>query len=427
MSSFPFANGCDIIRNMDGHIFLRFYTDTPKYTHEPGLSVMRELMRRLGDPQDQLRCVHIAGTNGKGSTAAMTAAILRAAGYRCGLYTSPDLTGLWERIKINGVDITLSELSDMTDRVRHACEGLPEPSYFEKITAAAFLYFMEQQCNSVVLETGLGGRCDATNLIKDPLCSVITPIGLDHTAQLGNSLSSIAGEKAGIIKPGCPVVCAPQKEEALHVIQQAAEDNRSPFHLVDITSINILSRSPSGQVFSYKDMQDISLPLLGDHQTVNAACAIKAAQLCKIGAAEIRAGLKSAVWPCRFEYFPGKPPVILDGAHNAHGAAALTEGLRTYFPGQRFTMLMGVMADKDVSGILALTEPLAERFICLAPDTARALSPDALSAMIQSTPTQIAQSPDDALRQAKAFPEPICAFGSLYYIGELRKLIVKEN
>jgi len=412
---------------MDENAFLKFYIDTPKYTHAPGLDVMRRLMRRLGDPQDQLSCVHIAGTNGKGSTAAMTAAILRAAGYKTGLYTSPDLTGIWERIQVNGVYITLSELESVTERVRASCEGLPEPSFFEKITAAAFLYFAERGCDAVVLETGLGGRCDATNIIQKPLCSVIAPIGIDHTAVLGGTLAAIAAEKAGIIKPGRPVVSAPQAPEALDMIERACAAQGSPLHLVDINNVSILSRSPDGQVFSYRDMKDIRLPLLGDHQAANAACAIEAARQLGIDEAAMRDGLPSAVWPCRFEYFAKEPPLVLDGAHNAHGAAALAASLADYFPGQRFTMLMGVMADKDIGAILQIMEPLAARFICLAPEYDRALPPGTLAGMIRSVPAETAASPEEALEKAQRYGEPVCAFGSLYYIGYLRNQIVKET
>ena len=412
---------------MNDESFIRFYSDTPKYTHEPGLSVMRALMRRLGDPQDRLRCVHIAGTNGKGSAAAMTASVLRAAGRRTGLYTSPDLTGIWERIQVDGVYITIPDLAAATERVRDACAGLPTPSFFEKITAAAFLYFAERGCDAVVLETGLGGRCDATNIIQNPLCTVIMPIGFDHTAVLGDTLAAIAREKAGIIKPGAPTVCAPQAPEALEVLRRAAEQAGSPFHPVDITKIRILSRSPAGQVFSYGDTEAVALSLAGDHQAENAACAIEAARLLGVGEESIRAGLRAAVWPCRFEIFGQQPPIVLDGAHNAHGAASLAAGLEAYFPGRRFTMIMGALADKDVSRILALMEPLAARFICLAPEDPRALPASELAGMIRSVPAETAASPDEALALARRCGDPICAFGSLYYIGQMRNLVVRVN
>lgn len=394
---------------------------TPKYTHAPGLDVMRCLMARLGNPQRGLRCLHIAGTNGKGSCAAMTDSVLRAAGYRIGLFTSPDLLDMSERIRLNGVNITNSDFAAVTARVKAACQGLEEPSYFEKITAAAFLYFAEQACDYVVLETGLGGRLDATNIIESPVCSVIMPVGLDHTGVLGDTLPAIAAEKAGILKPGCPAVCARQEPEALAIIQKAAQEMDVPLNLVDITKLHSLSHSPAGQVFSYGDLENVELSLLGPHQIQNACAVIEIAGVLGVGEAAIREGLKNAKWPCRFEYIPGTPPFLLDGAHNAHGAAALAAGLRDYFPGQKFTMVMGVMADKDYTDILALMEPLAERFITLAPDSPRALPPEELAGMIKTVPATAADSMEEAITLAKRHSVPVCAFGSLYYIGAVRE------
>lgn len=413
--------------NMEKLSFLDFYTATPKYTHAPGLDVMKKLMSRLGEPQAGLRCVHIAGTNGKGSCAAMTASVLQAAGYRTGLFTSPDLVTMAERIRVDGVNITTSSFADITARVKAACAGLEEPSYFEKITAAAFLYFAEQDCDYVVLETGLGGRLDATNIIKTPACSVIMPIGFDHTGVLGNTLPAIAGEKAGILKPGCPAVCACQEKDALLVIQAVAAEKNIPLHLVDITKIKSLSHSSAGQIFSYGNMERIQLSLLGHHQVQNACAVIETARTLGIGEHAIRIGLKTAKWPCRFEYIPQNPPFLLDGAHNAHGAAALAAGLREYFPGQKFTMIMGVMADKDYTDILALMEPLAERFIALAPDSPRALPPKELAAMIKTVPAEAADSLEDAISLANRHGDPVCAFGSLYYIGMVRALLMKDT
>ena len=401
--------------------FTEFYTATPKFTHEPGLEVMQALMARLGNPQRRLRCVHIAGTNGKGSCAAMTDAVLRAAGCRTGLFTSPDLVTMTERIRVDGVNIKTTDFAAVTARVKAACIGLPEPSYFEKITAAAFLYFAEQCCDYVVLETGLGGRLDATNILESPVCSVIMPIGFDHTGVLGSTLSAIAGEKAGILKPGCPAVCAVQEEDALAVIQKAAQEKSCPLHLVDITNIHPLSHSPAGQVFSYGELENVELSLLGRHQLQNACAVIETARTLGVEDAAIRRGLKNAAWPCRFEYIPGAPPFLLDGAHNAHGAAALAAGLREYFPGQKFTMIMGVMADKDYTDILALMEPLAMRFITLAPDSPRAIPAGELAKMIKTVPAEAVQSIDEAVALANAYGDPVCAFGSLYYIGTVRE------
>lgn len=413
--------------SMNTTSFLDFYTSTPKFTHEPGLEIMRTLMARLGDPQRRLRCVHIAGTNGKGSSAAMTAAVLQAAGFRTGLFTSPDLVTMAERIRLNGVNITQNDFISVTARVKAACQGLTEPSFFEKITAAAFLYFSEQHCDYVVLETGLGGRLDATNVLESCECAVITPIGLDHTGLLGNTLSAIAGEKAGILKPGRPAICAVQEPEAFAVLQTAAQRTGSDLHSVDINQIRFLSHSPAGQFFSYEDMERIELSLLGRHQVENACTVIETARALGIDEPAIRAGLRAAQWPCRFEYLDSTPPFLLDGAHNAHGAAALATGLTDYFPGQRFTMIMGVLADKDFGDILARMEPLAARFICIAPDSPRALPAQALADRIQTVPAIAADSLEAAIALANSYPDPVCAFGSLYYIGALRALLIDKS
>ena len=409
--------------------FLQFYTDTPKFTHAPGLQVMEALCARLGQPQRELRCVHIAGTNGKGSCAAMVSAMLRAAGFRTGLYTSPDLTGPWERIKVDGVDITLDDFARITGRVKAACAGLDEPSYFEKMTAAAFLYFAEKRCDYVVLETGLGGRLDATNVIQDPAVSVIMPIGLDHTAVLGDTLAAIAGEKAGIIKPGRPVVCAPQPPEAERVIRAHCEALGAPLHMVDINNLHPLAHSLSGQRFSYGSLADVSLSLLGGHQLANACAALETGRALGLAEDALRRGLSGVRWPCRFEYVPGTPPFVLDGAHNPHGAAALAAALRDYFPPeQRFTLVMGAMADKDWRGVLDIMEPLAARFVCLTPEEgSRALPAAALAAAVRTVPATAAESLDQVLALCQGYADPVCAFGSLYYIGRLRAVLKEEQ
>ena len=407
--------------------FLQFYTDTPKFTHAPGLEVMERLCARLGDPQRRLRCVHIAGTNGKGSCAAMVCAMLRASGRRTGLYTSPDLTGPWERIKVDGVDIDLKDFAAVTEQVKAACGGLEELSFFEKLTAAAFLYFAGRRCDTVVLEAGLGGRLDATNVIEKPAVSVIMPIGLDHTAVLGGTPEAIAGEKAGIIKPGCPAVCAPRTPEAEAVIRARCGAVGAPLHLVDITQIHPLSHDLSGQRFSYGDMDDIGLALLGRHQVENACAAIEAGRALGLCEADIRRGLATVRWPCRFEYIPGAPPLLLDGAHNGHGAGALAAGLRDYFPGRQFTVLMGVMEDKPWREMVDVLTPLAARFVCIAPEGPRALPAETLAAAVRGVAAETANGLDQALALCRAHEEPVCACGSLYYIGYLRERSLKGD
>lgn len=408
--------------------FLAFYNHTPKFTHKRGLSLMAQLCTRLGNPQDGLRCVHIAGTNGKGSCAAMTASMLQAAGYRTGLYTSPDLTGPWERIAVDGSTIPLDDFARITEKVRQACLGMDEePSYFEKMTAAAFLFFAQERCDYVVLETGLGGRLDATNILSKPAVSVIMPIGLDHTAVLGNSLSSIAAEKCGIIKEGCPVVCAVQKPDAQQVIEAWCRKQQAPLHLVNAAKLTICSRSPAGQVIAYGGLNNISLSLLGRHQAENACAAIETAKVLALPESALRAGLSQTVWPCRFEILQEEPPFVVDGAHNGHGAAALASCLREYFPDRKFTMVMGVMADKPWREMLSIMEPLAEQFLCLSPEGPRALPAEDLAAAVRTVPAAVMNDLPQILQFCRKGKKSVCAFGSLYYVGTLRKLYLYKE
>ena len=244
---------------------------------------------------------------------------------------------------------------------------------------------------------------------------------------LGDTLAAIAGEKAGILKSGCPAVTAVQPPEALTVIQDRAMTVGAPLHKVDITKLSLLSRFPAGQRFSYDGMEDVFLPLLGRHQAENACAAIEAGRALGLDDDAIRAGLRAAQWPCRFELMATDPPFVLDGAHNGHGAAALAAGLKEYFPAQRFTMVMGVMADKPWREMLALMEPLAARFICIAPEGPRALPAADLAAAIQTVPAETADTLPEALAKCRAHGGPVCAFGSLYYIGQLRELLKEET
>ena len=402
---------------------LKFYLDAIQFSHGPSLELMAELCRRLGDPQKKLPCIHIAGTNGKGSCAAMLSSIFRAAGKKTGLFTSPHLVDFGERIQINGVYITPEEIAALTPRIAKAARDLPPLSFFELVTALAFLHFAQKECDMVVLECGLGGRYDATNLIPSPLCSVLMPIGLDHTAVLGGSLAAIAGEKAGILKPGCPAVCAPQSPEAMEVISRTAEELNCPLKVVDIKSLSVQRHNLHGQQFHYKNMRNVHLSLLGPHQAKNAAAAIECARLLGLDDGVIRRGLSNTVWPCRFEPVEKDPPFLLDAAHNPHGAEALVKGLESYFPGEKFCFILGVMADKDWPGLLPLLEPVAEKFLCIAPDNPRALPAKELADRIRNVPAEACDSLEAALNRARESGRPVCACGSLYFIGHLRKLL----
>lgn len=401
-----------------------FYQNAGKFHHEPTLERMKMLCRALGDPQRSLRFVHIAGTNGKGSCAAMLEAMCRASGMKTGLFTSPDLVDYAERVRVDGVNITHNDIARLTECIRAAAEALPPLSFFELVTALGFLYFAEQDCDIVILECGLGGRYDATNVVEAPEISVIMPIGYDHTAVLGSTLSQIAGEKAGIIKPRRPVVCTRQETEALAVIRQTCYEQNAPLHMVDINSITPLSDSLDGQSFRYRD-RTLCIPLLGAHQLENAAAAIECAQLLGLHDEAIRDGLSAAHWPCRLEVIERKPPFILDGAHNPHGAAALAKGLRHYFPNARFCFIIGCMADKDADGILAAVMPLAEQICCVAPNSDRALDATELAARIKDVPAIPCASAAEAIEQARKTGLPVCVCGSLYLVGAIQEYVKK--
>ncbi len=405
----------------------KFYLDAIKFSHEPRLDIMRELCRRLGDPQKKLSFVHIAGTNGKGSCAAMLAAMLRAEGRKTGLYTSPNLVDFGERIQINGVYITPSQIAAHTPAVAAAAEGLPPPSFFELVTALAFLHFAAEGCEVVVLECGLGGLWDATNVIPSPLCSLVMSVAMDHAAVMGGSLESIAREKAGILKRGAPAVLALQEPAALEVLLARCEDENIAPHLVDIKQLFPLSAAPDGQKFNYKKRQNLSLSLLGLHQLQNAAAALEAADVLGLSERAVRCGLADVRWPCRFELVRKAPPFIIDAAHNPHGASALAEGLRAYFPNEKFCFILGVLKDKNWRDLLPYFEPLAAEFLCVAPNSPRALPAAELAAEIHGAPARACASLGEALSLALASGRPVCACGSLYYIGYLRQLLADKG
>lgn len=400
---------------------MKFLSGAEKNRLPPTLARMTALCRALGDPQKRTRFVHIAGTNGKGSCAAMLESIFRRAGYRTGLFTSPHLVDFSERIRVNGVNITNDEIALLTDRLEAAAATVPPLGFFELVTALAFLHFAEEGCDAVILECGLGGRFDATNVIDRPEMSVIMPISLDHTALLGDTLPLIAAEKAGIIKPGCPVVSARQEPQALAVIRRRCEELGAPLYEVDINSISPAADSSCDSEFLYRGLS-LHTALRGAHQRENAAAAVECALRLGVPSEAIRAGLAGARWPCRFELLRDRPPLIVDGAHNPHGAAALAAALRQDFPDERFCFIIGVMADKDYGGIIAALESVAAQFLCVTPDSPRALDAAALAAHIGPL-ARVCRSSAEALDAAQKSGLPCCVCGSLYLAGELQAQI----
>lgn len=409
-----------------------------------GLERMRSLLEALGNPQDQLTVIHVAGTNGKGSTAAILAAILQSAGYRVGLYTSPHLVRYTERIQVNGTPIPPGRLAAHITRVQAAAsqaeaEGLGHPTEFEAGTAAMYLYFLEAGVDVVIQETGLGGRLDATNLVAHPLAAIITPVDLDHTDRLGTSIGEIAREKAAIIKPGTLVVMAPQHAAARQVIANACREAGA--RMVEVgrrVAVEAPEVRSSGTSFSFHGLDhrwpDLHMQLLGRHQLVNAAAALAMVELLarhgwRLDEAAVRKGLEKVRWPGRLEIMQREPVVVLDGAHNPAGAWALRSALEDLFPGRRLVLVLGVLGDKDVDGVVSVLASQASLVVATRPDSDRALPPNDLAHRVQQAGVRclVEEDPDRALARAVAEAGQggvVCATGSLYLVGRLRGLWV---
>lgn len=352
-----------------------------------GLHRTEELLERLGRPQDAVRIVHVAGTNGKGSTCAFIAGILQEAGYKTGLFSSPYILRFNERVQVNRADISDDDLYDVACEVRDAAESMEEhPTAFELITAVALLHFARVGCDVAVLEVGLGGRLDSTNVVN-PVACAITPVSLDHTHVLGDMLEKIAVEKAGIIKPGVPVVCAAQPDEAAAVIRARAREVAAPLLVPRFGRVHAHSDGLR-QVFSYDGISDVHLRLAGVYQPLNAVVAIELARVLRtrgfdISDDAIKRGLESARWPGRFEIVGTSPTVVVDGGHNEQGARALADSLRAYFPRGGVSFSMSVLRDKDYRAMLADILPLARRMFCAEQhDNERALSTQELAAAV---------------------------------------------
>lgn len=397
---------------------------------KPGLSRVTELLRRLGDPQNRLRFVHIAGTNGKGSCAAMLASVLKAAGYKTGLFTSPYLSRFNERMQINGKEIENDVLAEIVTRVRVPAEAMEDhPTEFELMTAAAMLWYAEEGCDIVVLETGLGGRFDATNVIASPEAAVIMNIGLDHTKILGDTAEAIAGEKAGIVKPGSLCVLYQQSESVTKVIRQRCEEVGAALRIADFSAILPEFDSLEGQVFSYKG-EAYAIPLLGAHQRKNAAVVVETVEALrgrgwKLPHEDVEHGLYAVSWPARFELVSEEPYFVVDGGHNPQCAQTVAENLKNYFPGCRRVLLIGVLADKDHKSLSEILAPEADAFVCVTPNSDRALPAPELAEELRrfGKPVTVCGSIREGVSaaiDAAGRDGMVCAVGSLYMAGEIR-------
>lgn len=400
-----------------------------------GLERMQALLERLGHPERGLEFVHVAGTNGKGSVCAMLSSVLRQAGYKTGLYTSPHLSCITERMQVDGVPISRRALAALAEKMRPAVSDMEAdaPTVFERITAMALLHFAKQRCRIVVWEVGLGGRLDATNVIAAPAASVITGISLEHTQQLGDTVEQIAAEKGGIIKPGCPTVLCRQSQGVQEVIGSLCAQRNSPLYIT--AQARVQSRGLAGQTLSYRDWTDIRLPLLGTYQGQNAALALETVCVLRqhgwhIPDKAVLQGMQAARWPARLEVLQKEPLTLLDGAHNPSGVQALASSLAALLPGEKWLFVMGVMADKDYGEMLRHITPLARGFIAAQPDYERALPSPELAAAIAGVcdlPVRDGGSVPNALALARqeACGAPVCIFGSLYQAGEVRAFFGK--
>ena len=403
---------------------------------QPGLSRMEELLQRMGDPQKQLKFIHVAGTNGKGSTCALLSSVLTKAGYKTGRFTSPYVTEFRERMQIDGCMIEKDALVNTLNRVFPIVKQLADEgkviTEFELITALALQWFFDEGCDIVVLEVGLGGRYDATNVIDCPLLAVICSLSLDHTAILGDTVEQIAFEKCGILKKGGSVVVYPEQPVgAMDVIRRQAREKRCALRVTKIDAAKLVSTSIEGSVISYRGLT-LSLPFLGDHQVKNAETALTALDMLKqkglkISDDAIQAGFADANFPARLELLSKEPIVLLDGAHNPGGAEALAEAIQKYLKGRTVVGVIGMLKDKDSKTALKLLAPLFSSIITLEPASPRAMASEELMNRAQEHCKDVTALHDCreafllALQKAgKDGAVVIC--GSLYLAGAIRPI-----
>lgn len=415
---------------------LQYFEQTDLRGSYLGLEEISKVLDRLGNPERQLKFVHVAGTNGKGSTAALLESCLRRAGYRVGLYTSPHLIRYNERFKVNGEEISDELLASATEQVKAVVDALEKaPTQFEMMTCVGFCCFVAAKCDIVVLEVGLGGRADTTNLIPVPEAAVITRIGLEHTEILGDTLEKIAAEKAGIVKTGGTVILGDPTPEVLGVTEEICRQRGARLILSDPAEAKSISCSIEGQKFSWKQYPEICLALLGKHQLQNGCTALATIEALKgkgwnIPEEAVLEGFRTAVWPGRFECVSTHPTVILDGGHNQQCAEAIADALKEYFPGKKCTFLIGVMADKNFRGIFDVLLPLAEKVLAVTPDSPRALKAARLCEKLgeeygytNAAPYETLEEALKALLGAVGQDDLICICGSLYMVGDVRKLL----
>lgn len=398
-----------------------------------GLNSTTNILDRLENPHEKLRCIHIAGTNGKGSTAAMAASMLQQHGLKVGLYTSPHLVRFTERFRINSEEVSVARILDIFQRIKSILNGRQPPTFFEVVTAMAFLYFAEEQVDWAVIEAGMGGRLDATNVIRPRVC-VITNIAMDHQEYLGKTLAAIAREKAGIIKDATPLVTGAVQPVVKGIFKATCYQHNAPLYLYK-SDFNI--RRLADDSFHYQGFRtrlaNLRVNLKGAHQSANAALALAALEVLEANRAldfhpdAIRTGLLRVSWPARLEVLQERPQIVLDGAHNPQGAEILREALKRSFSYNRLHLVLGIMEDKDIRGILRRLLPLAESVIFTQPRYVRAAKAETLRRLARPYIQKQYIIPDAAaaIEQARLLAAPedlICITGSLYFAGEVKEL-----
>lgn len=395
-----------------------------------GTDCEKELLSLLGNPQDKLRFIHVAGTNGKGSFCSMMSSVLQKQGYKVGLYTSPYIVVFNDRIRVNGLPIAEDDINDLFLRVRQKADTMKTPpSSFDFITAAAFLWFYETKCDIVVLEVGLGGRYDSTNVIKNSLLSVITGIAFDHTEILGDTIEKIAWEKAGIIKENCPALYGGNDEKALAVIEKECEEKHSELTVKNPDLLKILSTTLDGTEFEF-DGKEYFIRLLGLYQPANAATVLAAIDVLRkhgfeISETAVKDGLSSAVWQARFEKIADEPVVLYDGGHNPQGVRAAVESVRAYFGDKKINLLVGILADKAHGEMAEELAKIADRVICIAPPSPRALPAEALAEEFceAGANARAANSIKEGVKIALSYKKPVLVIGSLYSYNDVTESV----
>lgn len=407
------------------------------------LSRINEILKRLGNPQDSIKVIHVAGTNGKGSVSSMLTQILIEAGYKTALYTSPHLERYNERYKINNEEISNEELAKYIEKIKLYAdemdnEEIGRPTVFEQLTAAAFLYFADQKVDYAVVEVGLGGRFDATNVVKNPVLSIITSISLDHTEFLGNTIEEIAFEKGGIIKEECPVVLYRQDKKIFDVISKLCIERNAELYYNSVSEIKTISSDINGNIISIKndvfDIENIFLPLIGEYQLKNCETAVLAAYVLRkqginISDENILKGIANTKWNGRMEVCSKEPLTIIDGAHNADGVYMLAESVKKYFADRRIVLLMGVLGDKEYDKMASEIVPLVDIAVITEPDNDRALSAEGFKNIVGRYCSNVYSIED--IREAYNFAlsltgkdDVLLCAGSLYLIGRLRTIIM---